>query len=124
MSAARKPTALLELNGAFKKNPNRKRPQEPISAPFPTEPPEYLTHDQKQTWFEIVDHTPAGVLMKSDAFIVEMVAILLAEFRAAPSLMDNPRLTRLSVELGRLGLTPADRSKIIVPKNDEGDEFI
>lgn len=125
MAQNRTPTNILDLKGAFKKNPDRGRAREnePEVEAFDATPPKHLSVQAKETWKEIVELVPDGVLGKGDRLVVEMLANLLADYRAAPSDFPANRLTRLSVDLGRLGMTPADRSKVAVPKKDEESPF-
>ena len=126
MSKPRTATAILEARGAFKNHPERKRQQEPKpAAEFPEIPPEHLTNEQKATWQQIVDIVPARVLANSDILIVEIAACLLAEYRANPNEMVTARITRLTCELGKLGLSPSDRAGLEVykPEYNDFDEF-
>ena len=122
MSKPRTATAILEARGAFKNHPERKRKNEPKpAADFPDMPPEHLTNKQKEAWRQIVEITPPGVLANSDQFIVEIAACLLAEYRANPNEMVTARITRLTCELGKLGLSPSDRAGLEVFKPDSNE---
>lgn len=111
------------MRGSFKKHPDRKRPDEPqVDIPFPSKAPGRLTKEQTECWDEIVRISPAGVLTGADPITVEIVACLLAEFRRGPDKMDTPRLGRLCIEIGRLGLSPTDRAKLVVVKK-KGNKF-
>jgi hypothetical protein len=59
------------------------------------------------------------VLCKADRLIVEHAANLLAQLRAAVWLVHPSVLSRFEASLGKLGLSPADRSKVSVIKKDE-----
>lgn len=123
MGKPRTATNILESKGAFKKNPNRKRPNEPkVTNPFPTSAPEQLSDEQVACWNEIVSIAPAGVLTGADTIIVEIGACLLAEFREKQGAIDTARITRLTTELGKLGLTPSSRAGLTVDK-PKGNEF-
>jgi len=124
MSRNRTATNILEARGAFKKNPNRARPDEPESiGPFPKEPPEDLTDHQLSCWHEVVRITPAGVLTGSDTLTVETIAILLAEFRNNRE-MEIARLARMTMLLDKIGCSPSGRAKLTVqkPKKNEFDD--
>ena len=124
MSRPRTATAILEASGAFKNHPERKRQNEPKpAAGFPGTPPEHLTEEQKTAWQQIVEITPPGVLANSDQLIVEIAACLLAEYRANPGEMVTARITRLTCELGKLGLSPSDRAGLEVYKPEDLDPF-
>ncbi len=117
MARPRKPTKILEAKGAFKANPQRSRPKEPEgNGSFPTKPPKHLTLPCVDSWIELVGMIPPGVLTGSDTIIVEICATLLTEFRLGG--MPTPRLGRLTTELGKIGLDPSGRAKLIVDKED------
>lgn len=116
--AVRKPTAIQELSGAFKINPNRARPDEPeVSLDFDKSPPAHLTAHQQRVWDEVVGIIPGGVFSASDVVHVEMVTVLLTEFREDSAGMQTARIGRLSAEMGKLGLNPSDRAGLTVDKS-------
>ena len=126
MGKPRTATAILEARGAFKNHPERKRKNEPKpAAAFPVRAPTRLTQEQKACWRQIVNITPPGVLANSDQLIVEVASCLLAEYRANPNEMVTARITRLTSELGKLGLSPSDRAGLEIPstKPNRFDEF-
>jgi len=113
----RKATKVLELSGAHKKNPNRSRPNEPDgNGIFPSVPPSHLNEDQHRHWLEIVAMVPAGVLTGSDIMAVELLAVLVTEWRNNYYEFPASKLARLSIEMGRLGLSPTDRAKLSIEK--------
>lgn len=117
MARPRTATNILEARGAFRANPARRRPAEPKPAgSFPSRPPPRLGADVRACWREIVSTAPAGVLTSADALFVELVATLLAEFRADPHGMPTSRLTRLSAEMHKLGLNPSGRASLTVER--------
>ena len=140
MARPRKPSALLELSGAFDHDPQRRRkdePQEtrPLGKPPARIPPEVLPY-----WDEIVEMVPGGVLTYRDRWAVEIAARLMAkQVRGLPSLTASPEiiskcqldanqvkrllagekitsseLSTLRSLLAALGMTPGDRSKLSV----------
>lgn len=122
MARPSKPTAVLELVGAYKKNPQRKRKNEPK----PTqgigtfsEGPTSLT----EIWDEVVAQVVPGVLTISDRLALELVCRLLAEIRMHPEEISVGKVTALCNLLGRFGLTPADRAKITIPEEEKEDEW-
>ncbi len=121
MGRPRKPTEILELAGAFKKNPARRREGEPTSPPLDGGPPEYFSDGEQAAWVDLVTAVPDGVLLQSDSLIVEISARLLAQFRTDPA-MPTARIAILSSCLGRMGLSPADRSKVTVPQPEKAKE--
>jgi hypothetical protein len=123
MARPRTATAILAARGAFKHDPQRARHQEPPGrAKFPKAPPSRLSADERKAWREIVKIAPVGVLTGSDTLVVEIVSVLLAEFRSDPQAFPTGRLGRLTAELGRLGLNPSGRAALQIPKAD-ADEF-
>jgi len=118
MPRQRTPTNIHILNGTHKVNPERMRERlsEPEAAPFPKAPPKYLPPEVKTAWQAITDVVPAGVLKAPDIFVVEQLAILIAEMRENPFKMTSGNRSQLRLTLGALGMTPADRSKVMVDK--------
>lgn len=111
MARPRTPTKVLELRGAFAKNPNRAR-EDAQDAGALQDPPESLTPDAEEAWHQIVKAAPLSVITESDRFALEIAAILLADFRADPAGFPAAKLARLEALLGKFGMTPADRSKV------------
>jgi len=129
MPANRVPTKIMDLRGAFKVHPERKRERE--NEPQPTEdigaPPKGLSRSEKACWREIVKNSPPGVLKNSDRVALEMLSCLLAEFRIQKTLFKAAKLAQLNSLLGRFGYTPSDRSKVYVEpppkKNKYADDW-
>ena len=117
----KKPTRILELSGAFKKNPQRKRERanEPIPDKPIGDPPTRLTKSQKTVWRELVKQTVPGVLMLPDRALLSVVCILLDQFWRANSgeceKLLAGELTQMMRGLSALGLSPVDRTRISVP---------
>lgn len=122
MGRPAKPTAVLELVGAYKKNPQRKRKSEPKPAQgigkFIEGPV-----DLSSIWDEVVAQTVPGVMTMSDRLALEMVCRLMAEIRSKPDEISVGKVTALCNLLGRFGLTPADRAKVTVPEEEKEDEW-
>ena len=109
---------ILDARGAFKKNPGRKNHSEPtVEDEFPKKPPSFLTAKEKKTWKEIVNTAPGGVLTGADVFAVEIVARLLAEYREFKGRIDTARITRMTSEMAKLGLSPSARASLSVTKS-------
>lgn len=128
MARPRKPTALLELNGAFKKNParalsrsNEPRPEDPLGPP-PAEWVERSQHSQKhiemlRIWDELTAQAAFGVLTSADRFHVEATVRLMYKIRfEKPTSGDYSQLNKC---LGQMGLNPADRSRVSSAKKQE-----
>lgn len=127
MARPRKPTALLELTGAFRKDPQRWRG----AAPQPTgplgAPPDRLEPAEKKCWLELEALVPPGILFNSDRWHVEITACLLAKMRDPRGGLGGKHGLRagevrlLNKCLTQMGMTPADRSRIAIIKEDESD---
>ena len=117
MSRPRTPSNVLEAKGAFRKDPQRARPNEPAGkGKFNNDPPAYMNEQQIACWKEVVECVPGGVLTASDKLIVAVSAVLLAEFQLDPDGMQTARIARMTAEFGKLGLSPSDRAKLSVDK--------
>ena len=124
MARPRTATKILEMRGAFKKHPERKRPREPKpSAALNKRTPSHLKADQQKSWRLLMKLVPPGVLMNSDLLIVEIAACLTAEYRRDPDAMPTARITRLETVIGKLGLTPPDRAKLMVAETEVPGDF-
>lgn len=115
MGRPRKPTKVLELTGAFKKNPKRRKERE--NEPEPDGPlgdaPHYFQLDQVARWNEIRSSCPW--LTIADRPQVELAAKLWASEQRGENEKDD---RRLYVQLfGRLGMDPSGRSKVQAPAN-------
>jgi hypothetical protein len=114
MARPRKPTNVLTLSGSFIAHPERARARadEPEPVGEVGEPPAHLSPEEKAAWREIVDMCPPGVLALSDRLILEHGSRLLAQLRKDRTYIDSRLMLRLEGTLGRLGLSPADRSRV------------
>ncbi|MES9885461.1 MAG: hypothetical protein ABW140_01520 [Candidatus Sedimenticola sp. 6PFRAG1] len=113
MARHKTPTNILELRGSFDKNPQRKRLKEPKPKGKLGTPPRHFDKEQKAAWRELVKIMPDGVAFDSDRWAVEVTVRLMVELRNAGS-VSAAKISRLETLLARLGLTPADRSKVQV----------
>ena len=111
MGKHRTPSKILELRGSFQHDPQRRRPAEPVPVGELGQAPRYLTPAQRRVWRELAEIVPPGVLGNSDRWIVEIAARLMAKMREAGELGPG-QLAQLVGCLARLGMTPADRSRI------------
>lgn len=115
MARPRTPTNVLELRGAYKKNPQRadERENEPEPKAGIGEAPEWMCSDEKKAWDYIVGIAPIGVLGDSDRAYLEIAAELLAlKRRVGVEKVEASKLNRLETMLSKLGLNPADRSRV------------
>lgn len=111
MARPRTPTNVLELRGAFDKNPNRRRVDPETSGEI-GDPPEYFDQAHRDIWQEIVSNAPLKVLTVADRQIVEIATRLIFESRFDWENFSAGKIGRLESMLGKLGMTPADRSKV------------
>lgn len=56
------------------------------------------------------------MLTGADVVTVEMIAVLLEQFRRDPDEMETSRITRLATELKGIGLSPSGRASLQVEK--------
>lgn len=122
MPAVRKPTAILEASGAYKHDPRRRRHGEPDSGRGVGPAPEWLAQDARAIWDEIVADCAPGVWQSGDRGFLAALSELLARFRRDPTGFGTKSMTQLLGMLARAGMTPADRSKVVVGKSDEQEK--
>lgn len=120
MARPRVPTAVLDARGAFRANPQRRRPREPEGTGEIGNPPTRLSPAERRAWREVVKQAPAGVLSGSDRLFVEQIARLLAEQWSAGVDFPVTRAKRLDVLLGKLGMNPSDRARLEVSPPADG----
>jgi len=124
MGRPRKPAALQELTGAYKKNPQRRR-VEPVPTGPLGDPPERLSKEEKSAWHELVAIAPPGVLKNADRMVVELASRLLArvwkEGIGGRSGLAPGELSMLEKLLSKMGMSPADRSKVDFTKDGSPD---
>lgn len=128
MGRMRIPSNILELRGAFDKNPQRRRQEPQVDAELGP-PPDHFDDARRAAWAEVVDMAPEGVLTKADRIAIEMLADLMVRYRASMT-PDGDKFTSadrrdLMALLARFGMTAADRSRVAAPKEKEetGDLF-
>lgn len=123
MARHKQPEALAKLKGADKKNPQRYTRTPPKSDKKLGAAPAHLTPKVKAAWNELEKYALNGVLTGADRLVMEITATLLAEFRANAAEMPAARIGHLVGCVARLGMTPADRQKLGVEKQKEGNPF-
>ncbi|MGF6526047.1 hypothetical protein [Variovorax sp. PvP013] len=119
MARPRKPTNVHELRGTFKTHPERRaaRANEPTPTGEIGAPPAHLSDAERACWIEVVGICHPGTLCNADRLIVEHAARVLNALRSRPLHLDVKLMVRLEAALGKLGLTPADRSKVPLLKS-------
>jgi phage terminase small subunit len=131
MARPRLPTNVLKLKGAYKKDPQRlkARENEPENKKAIGNPPTHLDKSEKAAFREIVKLSIDGVLGEADRLAVEMAAKLLIICRGQRVVNGEVVLPTASEQnqffkyLCQFGMTPADRSKVSVPKAKEKNPF-
>jgi hypothetical protein len=118
MPAPRKPSNILELNGAFKRNPNRRRNGVKPPAGVVGDPPEHFDEHQRTAWADIVRDVPPGVLKASDRPSVELLAVLVAEFRQAPYAFVAAKHSATLKLLQQFAMTPSSRENFSLKDAD------
>lgn len=117
MGRPKKPTSQLEIVGAFKKNPDRRRDSEPVCNDPVIMLPE-LSDDGQKAWAFLESTAVPGVLTAMDSAYLALVAESLADVWYGDSKTITDR-AKVGAMLGKLGMTPSDRSNVIVPKKRE-----
>jgi len=123
MGAQKKPQALRELHGTANRNKHRDNQEQPEVTRGIGPPSNRLTAEQKEIWDEIVGQMYAGVLAEGDRLALELLCRLVLEMRNNFEEMNASKITQLVGLLSRFGMTPSDRTKIIVPKKEESNPF-
>jgi hypothetical protein len=80
-----------------------------------------LSKRQVEAWNEIVGMLQDGVLKRSDRVAIELAARYLAGVRAGTATATEGN-TLMSI-VSKLGATPADRSRVLVPTTPKGNTF-
>lgn len=111
----RKTTAVLEAKGSFKKNPQLKRVDPPVSDELEG-PPAYFNEHECAVWDHLVRTSPKGVLKNSDHSALEIASVLLSDFRKDRKNFNSARMSSLQKSLAALGRTPVDRGRIAAPE--------
>lgn len=122
-----KPTQVLELSGAFKKDPKRKRAR--TNEPQPKGqigawPGESKGRTEEQAYNMILETVPANVLADSDQMFVWILAKLV--FKIWNGEAKAAEIQMAMAGLGKLGMNPSERSRLQMgpkekPKNRWSD---
>ena len=113
----RLPTAVAKATGAAAKNPGRHSGRATPKVDPLGPPPEHLNAGEKKAWNMFAKELPW--LGASDRVILEGAARIRAGMVEAMPSMGT--LTELRQILNALGATPAARSKVNAPADDEDD---
>lgn len=119
MARPRKPTAALELAGAFERNPDRGKARENEPKPLGKigKAPPTIDEDATKVWDDMA--AEAFWLTSADRFLLEIAAKYMAYFSKGGN--DTKTIGQLITVLNKLGFGPAERSKINgpAPKTDD-----
>lgn len=119
MGRPRKPSNVLELSGAFKRNPQRRRDTVKARELGLAGAPERFDDVQRECYDDIVRLAPPGVLKASDQPSVELLAVLMAEFRQAPYAFVAAKHAATLKLLQQFAMTPSSRENFSVKTDDE-----
>jgi len=109
-----------ELNGSFDQHPERRKERalEPKPEGLLGPPPasfseaDYTGKRLLVIWNEIVSQCPPGVLTFADRMHVELACRLMHRIRTSTAKSGD--YSRLDALLGKMGMNPADRSKVSI----------
>lgn len=124
MARPRLPAAVAAATGADKRSPGRfKDRATPKHKPLGAPPRGFDAH-QKAAWASFVDEMPW--LSRSDRMIVELASRLRSAMENDPQ-FPMAGFAQLRMCLSSMGGTPADRTKVSAPDDDDqdpADEFL
>lgn len=132
MARPRTPTSQLDASGAFDHDPQRarERQNEPIPPGPLGEPParwrtntgdenrDRLNSLQVEAWHELELQVAPNVLTISDRVAVEVYCSLIARHRAG-EILTAAEYGLIKSFLAEMGMTPASRSRLNVPRKPE-----
>lgn len=117
------PREIAELKGAVEKNPQRYKGYPPkLDMPL-GDAPLHISESAQSCWFELSAFSPPGVLTGAERIPMELASNLLAEYRESPCDFQVGKYTHLIGLLARFGMTPSDRQKLSIAKEEEADDF-
>ena len=121
MARPRKPTAHLELVGAFEKNPQRSRDAEP-QCDEPVKKPPGLSKNAVKAWEFLCECAVPGVLTKMDSSYLALASEALGNVWANKD-ATIADMHKVGMMLGKMGMTPSDRSNVVVAKKKQDNPF-
>lgn len=130
MGAPKKPAALRELHGTANRNKHRDNRDAPEPELGIGPAPEHFTELQQEIWDYLVTVMFAGVLGRSDRPTFELLTVLFWRFRhgdytedaVIPALAVG-EMTLMNNIMSKYGMTPSDRQKIVVKKEEKKNPF-
>lgn len=122
MARPLKPSAIKELNGSFKHDPQRRNKDEPQPTGGIGPWIEHRPVDKAAIWDELVEISAPGVLTNMDRVWLEMTVELLHKFRIGEA--TSPDIKDLITMLSRIGMNPSDRQRVgVVPGTKKKNPF-
>lgn len=126
MARPRKSAKVLELSGAFRKNPARKKAREGelrIGTPLGPAPQEWVEKapnnqrckDLLDAWHQVIAQDVLGVLNSSHRMLVESTCYLMYKIRQASKgygKATSGDFAQLKSNMASMGQTPADSAKV------------
>lgn len=123
MARHAQPIELAKFKGADKKDPQRYRKETPKRGDDLGEPPAHLSEGAKAIWLEIERYCLPGVITGAERFIFEILSNLLSEYRENPYEFEVGKYAQMIGCFARLGMSPADRSKLGLEKKKDTNDF-
>jgi len=117
------PREIAELTGAVAKNPQRYRNNPPKQSLGIGDAPEDMTPEEQACWFELVAMVPPGILTFSERPLMDALASLYAEYKEDRREFGAAKRKDFISLCARFGMSPADRQKLHVEKDEPEDEF-
>jgi phage terminase small subunit len=125
MPARKKSLTLLKLSGGLKNHPGRYAGRTDLaSCPDGIgEAPAHISIARKHIWAEVINQLPEGHLQSADRFLLEIVTHLMSRQRNRRTLITKGEVSLLINALSKLGLTPVDRSRVIIPVKPQKNAY-
>ena len=125
MPARKKSLTLLKLSGGLKAHPGRYAGRTDLaSCPDGVgDPPSHISIARKNIWAEIVASLPEGHLQSADRALMEVTTYLMARQRNRRNVVTKGEVSLLLNSLSKLGLTPVDRARVIIPDKPKASVY-
>ena len=123
MPRPRKPTKLHVVQGTLRTTRHRDRQNEPEVIEPLGGPPKEWAIEAKVLWAELANLIPPGVAAKADRVMFETLLRLVAKMREGPEAMTPALASQIRTACSVFGMTPADRSRVSVPRLPEDNPF-
>ena len=125
MPARKKSLSLLKLSGGLKNHPGRYAGRTDLaSCPDGIgNPPAHISIARKHIWAELIAQLPEGHLQSADRFLLEVLTGLMSRQRNRRSLITKGEISLLLNALSKLGLTPVDRNRVIIPVKPKANAY-